>query len=904
MDKNINTISVKKKVSVWNKPLKVNYKDLFIALTKVAIGVSSGKFEWDSYSKDLVDSLTSFEFEEDISQLAYLLIHKSLLKTLFDIAKENSHLIKPIDIKAKNELLHELDMSFENEELEIDESFFLKPTALPILDSIKKPFGQWIERLGVSKARSGTLMERIKPYFLFNLDLEWCHNHNDYQAISQAIKSPFTESATHERNWLTYYSFLNKNIHQPVLGIETFDITNVYVPLRAFYIERKELDKQYIEDSKTQNKISSNEILHVVDLKEYLVKWLNNNEQDNSLKIITGGPGSGKSTFTKLFAEFVSSQNILRVMYIPLYKLNIYGDLFESVGKYAKNAHFFNKNPLDVSRNEKILIVFDGVDELPFRGRYSVENTTHFIREAKSLLNNLNEQNPKIKFIITGRSVVIQHSATELRKTGIVLNILPYYIMPTEQTNYTSPSGLEKQDQRDIWWKLYGQVTGTNYSSLPEQLKSIGKWLDDITSQPLLNYLVALSLERGKIIFDANTNVSMIYQDLFNAVHERSYEKRTDEKGTLRLISDISKDNFIRYLQEIAIAAWHNDGRTATVKQIQTKCRLDGLKNLPDYFGEESKSGILRILTAFYFSKFASTNEGDDIFEFTHKSFQEFLTSRRIIEEVNVVSAELNRRKNNPYSGIGEETALIRWAELCGPSKIDHDTARFIVDHINLAKKPDLKRWLITLLDLTRFIRKYDFPMEKLTSKFRFKEQKRISENAEIALYFILQAISSRIVTLPIDQYEINELISRSKMIGSLSNFVKFDDLEAILLKNIQLNKETIEIEYIHVTCGTTVMPIASVKLKVNGKSVKGANSGKGPIDSVFITIAQLIKTESELIRFRVSSDRTEGGVTILLKENEKLSIGYGSDPDIIVASAKAYVNAINRLIEQKREVN
>ena len=124
--------------------------------------------------------------------------------------------------------------------------------------------------------------------------------------------------------------------------------------------------------------------------------------------------------------------------------------------------------------------------------------------------------------------------------------------------------------------------------------------------------------------------------------------------------------------------------------------------------------------------------------------------------------------------------------------------------------------------------------------------------------------------------------------------------MEVIVTEDILRTKDVFQLEYLHVTSGTTVLPMASVKLSVNGRSIQGAGYGNGPIDSAFNTIAKLTGTESELLRFSVSAltggTDAQGEVTVRLRENGLVALGRGADADIITASAKAYVNGLNRL--------
>lgn len=147
---------------------------------------------------------------------------------------------------------------------------------------------------------------------------------------------------------------------------------------------------------------------------------------------------------------------------------------------------------------------------------------------------------------------------------------------------------------------------------------------------------------------------------------------------------------------------------------------------------------------------------------------------------------------------------------------------------------------------------------------------------------------------------EINLVFTRFKELADKKKRVVDEDLEVIVTEGILRSAEIFNLEYLHVTAGTTVMPMASVRLKINGRSVRGAGYGNGPIDAAFNTIAKLTGTASELLRFSVSAltggTDAQGEVTVRLKENGLMALGRGADPDIITASAKAYVNGLNRL--------
>ncbi|CAN2041837.1 2-isopropylmalate synthase [Candidatus Magnetomoraceae bacterium gMMP-15] len=147
---------------------------------------------------------------------------------------------------------------------------------------------------------------------------------------------------------------------------------------------------------------------------------------------------------------------------------------------------------------------------------------------------------------------------------------------------------------------------------------------------------------------------------------------------------------------------------------------------------------------------------------------------------------------------------------------------------------------------------------------------------------------------------ELNIVFDKFKELADKKKYVVDEDLEVLITEGVLRSADIFHLEYLHVTSGTTVMPMASVKLSINDRSVRDAGYGNGPIDAVFNAIAKLTDTNSELLRFTVSAltggTDAQGEVTVRLRENGLVALGRGADPDIITASAKAYVNGLNRL--------
>jgi len=130
-------------------------------------------------------------------------------------------------------------------------------------------------------------------------------------------------------------------------------------------------------------------------------------------------------------------------------------------------------------------------------------------------------------------------------------------------------------------------------------------------------------------------------------------------------------------------------------------------------------------------------------------------------------------------------------------------------------------------------------------------------------------------------------------------------DLESLMAEDKRTVSETYRLEQVQVSCGDRNIPTATVKLIApDGKVVADAALGTGPVDAIYKAINRLVKVPNRLIEFSVNSV-TEGidamgEVTIRIESDGMVYLGRGADTDIIVASAKAYVNALNRLIAAK----
>ncbi len=731
-------LSVTKPTSILKKSIDLNWRDFLKALGKAGVNAAFGK--WDSLAGDAMDVLGALGLKAGTGEITWLLVYRSLLRAMEKLVKETELATKPINLNA---LQAQINQVLGNSSLAIDDKFFRHPGQAAIIGLIQPVFRDWLKNSGLMEADAGVVSLRLPSYFSFALHEEWGSRRKDYVVIQENLDTPFTKAQERERSWLRYGAWLQKQVQEPMFA-EAFSLQQVFVPLRAYYSQKKNADPdEQITGSQNSERV-------VVELETELETWLNAADKNDAIRLVSGGPGSGKSSLTKMWAARLAEEDKIRVLFIPLHHFEPTADLVEAVGKFVETGDFLAVNPLlPEHREERLLIIFDGLDELAMQGKIGERTAQDFVGEVQRTVGLMNHQKAWVQVLISGRELVVQASETNFRKEWQILYLLPYFLsdfdkdlLPhffskDERKKYIDPQNLLGEDQRQLWWQRYGKVSGKDYPGLPAELDK--KNLAEITSQPLLNYLVALSLRRGELDFSEETNLNAVYADLLKAIYERGWANC--QHPTLQ---GIEEKDFQRILEEIALAAWHGNGRTTTVQEIENHCNSSGLKNLLTNFQkgleENSSAGVTRLLTAFYFRQSGQDYSGDKTFEFTHKSFGEYLTAKRILREVGLIHRKLEARKSDPDEGWDEEDALYRWALLCGSSTMDQYLWNFIFDEVRLVHLHDaavVATWQQTFCGLIEFMMRYGMPMKRLNLR-RFQEENRQAINAEDSLLAVL----------------------------------------------------------------------------------------------------------------------------------------------------------------------
>jgi 2-isopropylmalate synthase len=147
---------------------------------------------------------------------------------------------------------------------------------------------------------------------------------------------------------------------------------------------------------------------------------------------------------------------------------------------------------------------------------------------------------------------------------------------------------------------------------------------------------------------------------------------------------------------------------------------------------------------------------------------------------------------------------------------------------------------------------------------------------------------------------EINHAFERFKKLADQKKEIYEEDIEVIVSEELAKVAERMVLKSFHVESGTDRVPTAMVELEIDGRVAKHTGTGDGPVDAVYRTIAAITQTKSKLLMYAVKAitggTDAQGEVSVRVQEDGRTVSGHGADTDIIAASARAYLNALNKL--------
>jgi len=149
---------------------------------------------------------------------------------------------------------------------------------------------------------------------------------------------------------------------------------------------------------------------------------------------------------------------------------------------------------------------------------------------------------------------------------------------------------------------------------------------------------------------------------------------------------------------------------------------------------------------------------------------------------------------------------------------------------------------------------------------------------------------------------ELNSTFERFKELADKKHEIFDDDLQALVTEEgLEHENEHFRLVSMRVCSQTGAVPYADLVLAVDGSEMQARAEGGGPVDAAFKAIDALVASGTQLLLYSVnnitSGTDSQGEVTVRLEKGGRIVNGHGADTDIVVASVKAYLNALNKLV-------
>lgn len=155
----------------------------------------------------------------------------------------------------------------------------------------------------------------------------------------------------------------------------------------------------------------------------------------------------------------------------------------------------------------------------------------------------------------------------------------------------------------------------------------------------------------------------------------------------------------------------------------------------------------------------------------------------------------------------------------------------------------------------------------------------------------------------------LNAAFARFKDLADKKHEIFDEDLHALVSdETVTPEQEHFKLTYSQVCSETGEVPCSKVIMTVGGKEFSADSAGSGPVDATFKAIEKVVKSGCELLLYSVNAITTgtdaQGEVTVRLARGPRVANGQGADTDIVIASAKAYLNALNKLHSSTGKLN
>ncbi|WP_299870648.1 pentapeptide repeat-containing protein [uncultured Hoeflea sp.] len=635
-------------------------------------------------------SLGALSATDRPGRLAFVLVTGALVRTLEATLADSKLVFTPVKSEFRT-LQDRLMSQLQSGNIYLTEEVLAAPQSFSCLQSFEVLVLDVLGHLIDSDDRAN-IGSRLRKNFAAALHQTWSLRADAFQGLQAALQTPFSDALKRDIEKQRYLNRIQTQFSdEKLIGQEEDPVllSEVFVPLRGYWqrpVKGKGPEALRADDSEA-GRARSERIL--VDFSTEMFRWIDGfangkTSADDTIRIVSGGPGVGKSSSLKAIASELARAGKCFPVFIPLQRIDGTGDPQDRIGRELKTveAYALSDNPLGEQlscycADGPVVLFLDGLDEIVAAGTEGASLTRDFVRDVRAMLANKNtgQPHPRVIAIVSGRIPAAQEA---IRQLGLrerqVLHLLPFLIDEgTRKMFGEAPAEVLERDQRLDWWAGWHARRPDDPEDVPELL--VSERFHDVSVEPLLLYFLVLVKAWQPEAGDAGEiSRNAVYRRVLKLFHSREIAKEA------RGIADSFKDyngEFELILQAMAMAAWRGgSSRIGQLRDVELYLR-DWNPDLQARFVTALGQGERAFGASLFFH--ARMAEGHETFEFLHKSFAEYLVARRFHASVHRL---LRRYENRVDSGLSEADLLKNWTWTWGSRNIDEDVLAFVREEI------------------------------------------------------------------------------------------------------------------------------------------------------------------------------------------------------------------------------
>ena len=691
-------------------------------------------------------------------EIAWVWLNVTLVYALSRLAatvRPKSELTPKELAKEAHTFITETLSDLEGKELNAD--WMRSPGDIPFLDPLKSDLEQFIKKVSPETPVLGDLL--IATFRVRMNEGAWAAQKSDtayFKGLDEAVTSSLAIGQLRERAWDHHHKwirwkFLAEPIFSPKKDVET-PLAPLYQKLRCFWHEKK--DEEGGADEPTYKTIA-----RVADLHETVHDWLRAAQNDDPVRLISGGPGSGKSSFARAFAGEVIHQTPFKVIFLEmqLFKLELG---FENglknylIERHAHTAFSPNGSPRFAEdpmagRTEDVLLIFDGVDELSVNQERAAALTLDFVKDLKAYLAMINNDASRVRALVLGRAAAFgAETHRQLTESdGQLLCAAPIRplvlqdltingVQPASYDDVLAPSvairaHIMSDDQRSTYWRRWVKLTGEQDTI---STAVTANEMEDLNAEPLLLHLLILSGFAGKRWGEALHNRNVVYRQIFSDLVDRNMQRQSVKDAGW------TADLMAKGLDCFGLAAWRGGGgRLAAKKDYVAVVELHANQLIEEELINKT-SGLRTIAIQSH-----GRQGEEDGYEFIHKSFGEYLTARALIADAKRFAGLMTPRENDEsFERRSTKEIAGRWGELIGAAELTEEVVSFLQGEAHLAfnNETQVRDVKDKMTEVWSHVLKHGFPTSAVDhSNYRHAEKRQ--RCAESALISVLNALAS-----------------------------------------------------------------------------------------------------------------------------------------------------------------